>query len=62
MTSGASRDEQFDDFWTISVGLSAEGSTITNTKLVLSERDDYTPRNALCAVAQSATKLIIFGG
>lgn len=62
LTSGASREEQFDDFWTISVGLSAQGRTFNKTKLEIRERDEYTPRNALCAVAQSPTKLVIFGG
>lgn len=51
LTSGASREEQFDDFWKISVGLNAQGRTFTKTKLELTERDDYTPRNALTAVA-----------
>ena len=62
LTSGASREEQFDDFWTISVGLSAQGRTFKKTKLEIRERDDYTARNALCAVAQSSTKIVIFGG
>ena len=33
LIAGASREEQFDDFWKITVGLSAEGRTFTNTKL-----------------------------
>ena len=62
LTSGASRDEQFDDFWKISVGLGPQGRTFTNTKLEIAERDEFTSRNALTAVAQSATKIVIFGG
>ena len=62
LAGGASRAEQFDDFWKITVGMGAEGRTFTKTRLELTERDDYSPRNALTAVAQSATKLIIFGG
>ena len=51
LTSGASREEQFDDFWKISVGTGAEGRTFTKTKIELTDNDGYTPRNALTAVA-----------
>ncbi len=62
MTAGASREEQFDDVWKVSVGLGPQGRTFTNTKLELTERDDFTARNAHTAVACSATKIVIFGG
>ena len=61
LTSGASREKQFDDFWKIKIGLSSSGRTVTQEKLELTERGDFTSRNALTAVAV-ADNVVIFGG
>ena len=61
LTSGASRERQFDDFWKISVGLGQQGRTITKQKLNIVERDDFTARNAMTAIT-CGKKVYLFGG
>lgn len=53
ITSGASRERQFDDFWLVKVGLdpSKPGEfKITKQKLDVKERDGFGSRNALTSV------------
>ena len=61
LTSGASRERQFDDFWKISVGPGQQGRTITKQKLNIVERDDFTARNAMTAIT-CGKKVYLFGG
>lgn len=61
LTGGASRSEQFNDAWLVTVGLTQQGRVITREKLHF-DADDYTPRNAHCAVPTPDNKLLIFGG
>ena len=42
--------------------MGSQGRTFTAARLELTERDDFCARNALTAVAKSATSLVIFGG
>jgi hypothetical protein len=62
LTSGASREAQFDDFWLVTVGLTAKGRTVTKERIAIKENDGYTPRNAFCAVPTPAKKVLLFGG
>lgn len=61
LTGGASRSEQFNDAWLITVGLTQQGRVITREKLAFAA-DDYTPRNAHCALPTPSGKVLIFGG
>lgn len=61
LTGGASRQEQFNDFWLLTVGLTSQGRIVTKEKLKV-DTDDYTPRNAHCAIATPDNKVLIFGG
>ena len=61
LSSGASRERQFDDFWKISVGLGQQGRTIAKQKIEITERDDFTARNAMTAITRGK-KVYLFGG
>lgn len=61
ITGGASRSEQFNDFWKVTVELTQAGRVVSWEKIKV-ETDEYTPRNAHCCVATPDKKVLIFGG
>jgi hypothetical protein len=42
--------------------LTQEGRVLTKEKLVIEDKSNFTPRNALCAVVTPEKKVLIFGG
>lgn len=62
LIGGASRDQQFEDIWKISVGLGPQGRTYKYTKMDVKERDGFSARNAGSAIAFGGKKVLIFGG
>ncbi len=57
---GASREQQFDDFWTITIDRKLYKVSSVK-KLELKERDNFTTRNSMTAVVHKG-KIICFGG
>ena len=57
---GASREQQFDDFWTVTVDR-RDCKVAAVKKLELKERDNLTTRNSMAAVVYKG-KVVMFGG
>lgn len=63
LVAGASREQQFDDFWNVKVTLHQEGLAVTQEKLKVEERDGFSARNGMTAVLSAKDKLVyLFGG
>ena len=61
LVAGASRDQQFDDFWKVQVTTTKEGLKVTQQKLDVKERDGFSARNGMTAVAWQKS-VFMFGG
>ena len=63
LVAGASRERQFDDFWSVKVTMEKEGLKVTQSKLKLKETDGFSSRNGLQATVDSkAGTVYLFGG
>ena len=63
LVAGASRDRQFDDFWSVKVALGSQGFTTKQEKLQITERDGFSARNGLTAALSVSDNLVyLFGG
>lgn len=49
LVAGASREQQFDDFWNVKVSMTKDGLQVTYTKVVVKERDSFSARNGMTA-------------
>lgn len=49
LVGGASRDQQFDDFWNVKVTVQKDGLKVSQSKLVVTERDGFSARNGMTA-------------
>ena len=58
LAGGASRDQQFDDFWSVSVALNG---SISSQKLHLSEKDGFSARHGMTSCSFKGS-VYIFGG
>ena len=58
---GASREQQFDDFWTIKVNRKAYNVSSVK-KIEIKERDNFTTRNSMASVVTQKGEVLFFGG
>lgn len=50
LAGGASREQQFDDFWNVKVVVSKDGLHVSQNKIILSDMDGFSARNGMTAV------------
>jgi len=63
LVAGASRDQQFDDFWNVKVSMTKDGLQVTQSKVVVKDRDGFSARNGMTAAfSPSDQKVYLFGG